>query len=158
MVEVTVRQAVLRDAPSICRVHQSSVRVLCQGDYTPQQIEAWIGACMPQDYRDSMADGEHLWVAEADGQVVGFAGRRGEEITAVYVDPHYAHQRIWQRLLQVVERSFLADGTPRAWLDASLTAVSFYAHQGYQSSETRMHRLRSGMEIECVRMEKPLIG
>lgn len=153
---VTVRPARASDAPAICCVHQRAVRILCQADYTSDQVEGWIGARVPQDYVDSMTGGEHLWVAEIRGQVVGFAGIKGSEITAVYVEPREARQGIGGQLLHVVERVAAAGGLPCVYLDASLTAVPFYTNQGYQSVEHRTHRLRSGVDIACVRMEKRL--
>ncbi len=157
MSDVTIRPAVASDASGICHVHQRAVRILCRFDYTADQVEGWIGARVPQNYVESMTSGEQLWVAESYGQVVGFAGRKGPEITAVYVDPHYARQGIGQQLLQVVEQSAATGGVPCVYLDASLTAVSFYTNAGYKSVENGTHRLRSGVEIACVRMEKRLM-
>lgn len=156
MSDVIVRPAVADDAPAICRVHQSAVRILCRDDYAEDQVEGWIGVLVAQDYVDSMENGEHLWVAEREGQVLGFAGRKGAEITAVYVDPPSARQGIGYRLLRVVEESAVEAELPRVYLDASFNAVPFYTSSGYATLEHRTHRLRSGLEIGCVRMEKPL--
>ena len=38
-----IRQAVTRDAAQLVDIHSRSVSVLCSGDYTAKQIEAWIG-------------------------------------------------------------------------------------------------------------------
>lgn len=154
MSDVTIRPAVVADASDICACHQSAVRVLCGGDYTSTQIEAWIGTRTPLDYVESMKSGEALWVAEVEGQVVGFAGRKDDEITAVYVSPRYARQGIGQQLLQAVEQSAAKENVDYVSLDASLTSVPFYSHEGYTFVKQGTHRLRSGVEIACVRMEK----
>ncbi len=57
-----------------------------------------------------MTGREHLWVPESHGQVVGFAGIKDSEITAVYVEPREARHGIGTQLLQVVERFAAAGG------------------------------------------------
>lgn len=155
---VNVRPASVHDASDIRRVHQNAVRVLSREDYTPDQIKGWIGNLAAQNYVDSMEGGEHLWVAELEGQVVGFAGRKGAEITAVYVDPAYARQGIGHQLLRVVEESLADADLNTVYLDAPVNAVPFYTSLDYTVLERRTHRLQSGVEISCVRMEKQLRG
>jgi putative acetyltransferase len=151
-----IRPAVAFDAPAICRVHQRAVRVLCRPDYTPAQIEAWIGPRRAEDYIAAMNSGERLWVAEVSGTVVGFAGVKNDEITAVYVDPAHARHGLGQALLQAAEQSARAHGVHCLVVEASLNAVPFYRHAGYGAEEPRTHRLRSGIAIPCIRMIKRL--
>ncbi|MBF2004206.1 MAG: hypothetical protein IGS49_01680 [Chlorogloeopsis fritschii C42_A2020_084] len=52
--EIKIRPATLEDAAAICHVHLTSVRVLCARDYTPKEIEAWIGDRSLENYRYTM--------------------------------------------------------------------------------------------------------
>jgi putative acetyltransferase len=152
-----IRPAVASDASGICRVHQRAVRVLCRADYTPAQIEAWIGPRRAEDYIAAMNSGENLWVAEISGAVVGFAGLKDDEVTAVYVDPVHARHGLGQALLEAVEQSARTHGVQGLVVEASLNAVPFYRRAGYGAEEPRTHRLRSGIAIPCVRMTKRLV-
>ena len=42
MAAFTIRPATLADAEALCALHKASVRALCVGAYTTQEIEAWL--------------------------------------------------------------------------------------------------------------------
>lgn len=157
MTPAMIRPAIPGDAIGICRVHQRAVRLLCRGDYTAPQIEAWVGPRRPEDYIAALVDGERLWVASAAGRVVGFAGVKGHELTACYVDPDQGRRGIGQRLLRAVGSVALTEGAACLVVMSSLTALEFYHRAGYGADQPRTHRLRSGMTIPCVRLAKRLV-
>lgn len=156
---IQVRPATALDAPSIARVHVAAIRGLGSQHYTADQIAAWSANKHPERYRQALADGEFMVVAErlADGEVVGFASRQGSEIRAVYVDPEYARHRIGSELLAVVEADARAHGETSLRLDSSIGAVAFYAAHGYLEHERVAHCLREGGQLECVPMTKALV-
>src|SRR5688500_17962348 len=103
-----VRSAAPCDAESLCAVHVASIRGLCAGDYSAEQIDAWAGVKKPDIYRQAMAEGEQMFVAEtqtADGEmtVIGLAGVHGSEVRAVYVHPAYVGLGVGSALLATIE-------------------------------------------------------
>ena len=153
---MTIRLASVADAEGICAAHQASVRGLCAADYSPTEIEAWVGRLRPDGYVRSIS-GERMWVADEHGSILGFAARSGDEIRAVYVRPEVARQGVGRRLLQAAEASARAEGVALLRLDASVTAVPFYEQMGYVIRARGVHRLSDGTEIPSATMEKQLL-
>jgi len=86
-----VRRAVPEDAVAICDLHKASVRSLCAGAYSPEQIEAWLAPRRADDYRKAMTvGGEMMFVGECARRIVGFASIKASMLTGLYVDPDMA--------------------------------------------------------------------
>ena len=149
---VAVRRASPADAAAICTVHKASVRGLCAGHYTPEQIEAWVGGRRPDHVRHAMTEGgETMFVAErgGGGEVVGFASLHGAEVIAVYVTPAATGRGTGAALLHAVEGEAAARGIGRLHLTASLNAVPFYAAQGYRRVHATTYFLPGRVELEA---------
>jgi putative acetyltransferase len=156
--EISVRRAEPEDAEQICQVHILSVRELCKSDYTPEQIEAWVGKLKPEGHRQAIEQiDKSIFVAEVDGRIAGFSELFKNEVNAVYVHPSYSRQGVGKLLLNVVEQEAIAQYIKKLQLSASTNAKLFYQACGYQAIEYSSHVLRSGLKIPCVRMEKNLI-
>ncbi len=150
MERFTIRRAGTDDAEAICAVHKVSVRGLCAGSYTKEQIEAWVGPGIPQDCRDAMRDGEVMFVADYGGDIVGFGGIKGTEIRAVYVEPERGRGS-GALLLRALEQEAADKGEEKLHLTASLNSVGFYEAMGYQArGEAAVG------EIQGIAMEKQL--
>lgn len=153
--QVVIRRAEPDDAPAIWAAHRASILGLAVADYGGDQIAAWLGAT-PDDFRPAMAEqGDRYFVADASGDVVGFAAVRGEEALAVYVRPDAARQGIGTRLLDAVEREVRAHGAQAVFCDATLTAVPFYRANGYVERGRHDRNVR-GVSLPVVRMTKDL--
>jgi len=154
---IKVRKARLEDAEAICHVHCGSVRTLCTNDYTPEQIEAWVGRSEPENFRKALVErGETVFVAEIEGVIAGFSSLFKDEIYAVYIHPEYTRQGVGTRLLNAVEKEAIFQQIKKLKLVSSITAKPFYQANGYQVVEHSFHTLPSGIQIPCVYMEKSL--
>lgn len=151
-----VRAARTGDAESICHVHVGSIRVLCARDYTDRQIEAWAGPKRPEDYVRAMDAGETIYVAEAQGEILGFACRSADELRGLYVAPTAVRRGVGTALLECIEAEAGAEGIQMLRLQSTLTAASFYRARGYVADGLG-ERLMGGVAIPCVPMHKPLI-
>ncbi|OKH28051.1 GNAT family N-acetyltransferase [Chroogloeocystis siderophila] len=155
--DITVRKARQEDAEAICHVHCVSVRTLCANNYTPEQIEAWIGSSEPENFRKALLErGEIVFVAEIAGAIAGFSSLFKNEIYAVYVHPDYTRRGVGTRLLNAVEKEAIFQHITKLKLIASTTSEPFYQAHGYQVLERSFHALSSGTQIPCVYMEKLL--
>jgi putative acetyltransferase len=151
-----VRLATPADAAAIWPVHVASIREVCAGAYTPEQIEAWAGPKRPENYVRAMDRGEQLWVAEDDSRwIVGFARLDRDVLMGLYVAPAALRRGIGSALLRAAEAHALASGVETLRLNATLNAVAFYASQGYVAGE-RISRAMGGVDVPSIRMSKRL--
>ena len=151
MPSFTIRRASADDPPGIHDVHEQAVRRICTLDYSPEEIDAWVGG--PRTEPDPA---EARRVATGDGVVIGFSGLRGDEVWAVYVHPDWLRRGVGTALLREAEQKALHDGVSRLRLHASLGAVPFYAANGYRTIQTTTHLLGGRVPIRCVQMTKEL--
>ncbi|HEV8608522.1 MAG TPA: GNAT family N-acetyltransferase [Thermoanaerobaculia bacterium] len=155
--ETVVRPARESDVDQIFRVHSDSIRALCRGRYGEREIAAWIAFRPSDSYRTALAS-RQLFVAECQGQIVGFGQldpRRGE-IEACYVAPEAVRSGIGAALLGRMEEEARRRGHSVVHLNATLNAESFYARMGYRWLGPARHRVAADVELDCVRMEKAL--
>lgn len=152
---MTIRAARPEDAEAICRVHVTSIRVLCARDYTPAQIEAWAGPKCAADYVRGLEAGEAIYVAETHGEIVGFGCRNGDELRALYIAPATTGRGVGTELLKRIEADALTAGIRSLWLHSTLTAAAFYQARGYIRGEP-VARLMRGVPIPCIPMRKSL--
>jgi GNAT superfamily N-acetyltransferase len=155
--ETVVRPARVSDVDQIFRVHSDSIRTLCRARYGEREIAAWIAFRPSDSYRLAFASRE-LFVAEWQGRIVGFGQldpRRGE-IEACYVAPEAIRSGIGAMLLARMEKAARRHGHSVVQLNSTLNAETFYARMGYRRLGPARHRVAADVELDCVRMEKPL--
>jgi GNAT superfamily N-acetyltransferase len=97
-----------------------------------------------------------MFVAEHEGQIIGFSSVQGSILCAVYVCPDHIRSKVGTALLEAVERFSLENGCRELEMDASINSEMFYLQRGYSVVERASHRFRDGTEIPCVRMRKVL--
>jgi len=154
---VSIRPAAPDDAGAICRIHRSSVCVLCSAAYSPQEIEAWVGHTDPAEYRKLLAAGdETFFVAERDHEVVGFSALHDDEVTAVFVDPERG-RGTGEPLLAAVEDVARKKGVPMLRLLSTITGFPFYLAHGYVE-QGRSSMIRSGVALLVIEMTKILLA
>ena len=152
-----VRRAGASDVEGIWRVHNESIRVLCQDRYGPREIAAWIAFRPPEAYRAALASRD-LFVAEREDEIVGFGQfdpARGE-VEACYVSPGAIGRGVGSDLLARMEEQARATGHAVIRLNATLNAEAFYAGLGYRRVGLASHRVGNDVELACIRMEKAL--
>jgi N-acetylglutamate synthase-like GNAT family acetyltransferase len=154
---VTIRRAREEDADAVGRVHRSSIRELCRGHYTAEQIAAWSPPRPPGHYEKAIREKE-FYVAEEGGRVVGFGALNvgSGEVEAVYVGPEAVGRGVGMKLLRKVEERARAAGLKGLRVDASLNAVGFYERAGYSLEDMGAHRLWNSVDLPCAHMSKEL--
>nr|QCL09344.1 acetyltransferase domain protein [Rhizobium rhizogenes] len=142
-------------------VHHAAVLITAAKDYAPEIIEQW--APMPVSAGaisrfNANAENEVRFVAEVDGEVVGFAAivPSNEELRACYVSPKAAGKGVGKALVVELERAAKQEGLAILRLNSSLTAHPFYEAMGYQTESRGEHVLGSGQRMSCIHMTKKL--
>ena len=152
---LNVRRARQEDKEAIWRVHGRAIRGACAGHYSEEVIEIWAGGLRAEKYAEAI-DRYDFFVAEEDGEVVGFAelGQETGEVQGLYVSP--AGRGVGRKLLSTLEERARAYGLKSMSLTSSLNAVAFYERAGFRAVEELTQTLRPGVVRASVRMFKEL--
>ena len=156
---IRIRRATLDDRIAIHAVHAASIRRLCTGHYSADQLRRWAGFLTPEHYTAVIGDSNrHFVVAEIDGRIAGFGQLhpRTAEIEAVYVDPGHARAGVGSAILRHLERVALKESLRSLRLTATLNAIPFYERHGFRVTGHGEHRHPSGVTLRCATMTKPL--
>lgn len=153
-----VRQYRNEDAAALALVFERAVRGIASRDYSPAQIEAWIGA-EPREarFRRKMADGRRCWVAvDEQDRVTAFVDLEADgHIDLLFADPAVAGRGVTTALLDSLERAARESGMPRLYVEASEPARRFFLKRGYSVSQRRDFEI-GGVAIHNYAMERRL--
>ncbi|MEM6987305.1 MAG: GNAT family N-acetyltransferase [Pseudomonadota bacterium] len=132
------------------------------GAYPAAVVNAWSGPT-PDHRRDAFAEtiaerAEIIYVCFEHEQLLGFGSLTPAkaELTAVYVSPNRTRQGVGRLLVDHILTVAADLGLAQLNLDASVNAVPFYASCGFSIVSQGVHTLASGVEMDCVRMARPI--
>lgn len=131
---LTLRPAVLADAPAVFDAHRDSVLHLCARAYTPAQMAIWFDGRTAGIHHPAIVAGQ-MTLAERDGRVLGFCAAVPGEVTLLFVRPEAAGSGLGSRLLHV------AVARARRGHDGPVTVVAtrnsqrFYERHGFSAVE-----------------------
>jgi len=166
-----VRPATPADADAIGRVQVETWRVAYRGLMPDDVIARFDVEARQQMWREGLArvprPGSATFVAELDGQVVGFAsvGRSRDdeaetegELYAIYLHPSRWDQGIGRALLERAEESMRTSGFERAilWvMEGNERGERFYRAAGWQHDGRKVDAFQ-GVEVAELRYRKAL--
>jgi GNAT superfamily N-acetyltransferase len=149
-----LRPAAMADAPAMARVMRAAALAEA-ARYPPGAAERW-GSLPAVYHRWAMsAGGESRLVALAAGRVVGFAGWRGREVTALFVHPRAAGRGLGARLLAAVEAGAAQGGARSLTVLAAVGAVDFYLALGWRDAGSGASPLPGGGRLPARRLRRP---
>lgn len=140
---MVIRTVQASDLPEIARLFYETVHHVNARDYTPEQIEAWAPEIYAPSYWQERFDQYQVYVAEEQGQVVGFS----EFESTGHIDCFYVHYQ-WQRcgvgtqLIAQIETEAHIQNIPRLFADVSVTARPFFERHGFvvEREQERLYR------------------
>jgi len=125
----SLRRATLADAPALADIHVRARRECMPylpDLHSPEDVLAWIRDVLPQH--------EEVWVAEAEGRVVGFFALSEDFLYHLYVCPEL-HGRGAGSMLFERARELRPDGF-RLWVfQRNTQARAFYERRGMRVVE-----------------------
>ncbi len=143
------------DISEMAQLFYDTVHQVNAADYTPAQLDAWANGQVDLAAWDASFQAHVTLVAEADGQIVGFADRdAGGYLDRLYVHKDYQGQGIATALCDRLEQS--AQGE-KMTTHASITARPFFEGRGYRVVRAQQVE-RSGQRLTNYVMEKVLPG
>lgn len=158
--KIIVRKARLQDSDRIFQIQTESLKVLSADDYSPEQIQCLV---------DNKADLNNIssrnivkaFVAEIDGEIIGFSSLGFWTINAMFVHPNFTRQGVGRKLLEAIEQEALSRRWKVLTVMASITGQPFYQACGYRnlfkSSITLCNQDFKMIEIPGFSMEKWLV-
>jgi putative acetyltransferase len=150
-----LRRARLADAGAVAATMRAAIRGLARGSCSPRELAAW--SSLPPLYHAwaMTAGGESYVVATRGGRIVGYASRRGAEVTAAFVRPAAARRGVGAALLARLEAEARRAGVPTLRVRAALSAVPFYEAQGFRGGRALRVPL-PGASLPARALSKPL--
>lgn|SRR5215469_2781487 len=158
MNSIVIREAAATDILDLHRVHAASVKELCSATYGRATAEAWASNPNINRYTKHLGPDFRCLVAASGAIIWGFGSidLAKSQLAALFVHPEWAGAGVGALLLNALERLAIDCRLNGLSIEASLNARRFYERHGYQSIENRRVRFSTGLEIDCVWMEKSL--
>jgi GNAT superfamily N-acetyltransferase len=140
------------DAPGVGRLIADTYGRVNLGFATPEERERLLGPfrhahSTDPAHREAIARvirAEWVWVAEAEGEVVGVLRGRKERLQSLFVSEDHHRQGIGRRLVERFEQECARQGGSSVRVASTLYAVPFYTAMGYQ----RTTGVRAGRSFE----------
>jgi GNAT superfamily N-acetyltransferase len=174
---IELRAATRADIPALDAMHFLSVQALGSDDYSPAEIEAFIGHL--GTYDKQLIDDGTYFVLVHGGHVVGSGGwsrhlphaegqQQGEtqqaaslapnsaKVRSIFVHPKYARLGLGSRLVRHAEAQAAAAGFRLVELWATLTGVPLYEKLGYQVVSRFGIPVGNGTTVPAVHMARIL--
>jgi putative acetyltransferase len=150
---VEYRPGTPQDGAAMLSIHTRAIELVAVNDYGEELAQSWAYGLTAEGYGRAMADGEIFDVAVVDDRVVGFCGRKNDEVVGLYVDPDFMRRGIGSALLDRAMQQLQRQGHRRIIVDSSLTAMPFYLRRGFHLVSERIRPTRGGLEIRAVDLE-----
>jgi GNAT superfamily N-acetyltransferase len=151
-----VRKANVDDAERIIDLHLDTVRRVNSADYTPAQIDAWLGKRKVETTRAMIRQGLYYVCALENGTLCGFGCLQRNELLGLYVSADRLRQGIGSQLLARMEADAVQAGHEEMAMEATLTAVPFYRSKGYAEVARKRLAIADGQYLDVVSMRKAL--
>jgi len=140
----TVRRYTPDDAAATLGCFQRAVRGTASRDYDARQVESWAAVdAAAWGRRRASAD---TWVAERDGQLVGFGDVDDEGyIDMMFVDPDAGRVGVASAILEHLLTLATSRGLAQLTVHASITARPFFERHGFVVTAEQRVELRGSV-------------
>ncbi len=158
MCELKVRTMRLSEFNTVAKLIYDSVHTLCDKEYTPEQLEAWVpkNLHMPAFRRSIFRC--YAIVAVCNKEIVGFMStERDGYINRLYTRPDWVKRGVATTLLNDTENWARAHGIRSLLLEASKSAEGFYLKKGF-NKVGEIKSIKNDIEFISAKMRKELIN
>lgn len=151
---MNIRAYAIPDTEEILNLFYDTIHEVNSQDYTPEQVNAWAPAVMDTGKWRERLSRKMTFVAEADGQIVGFCElEKDGHIDCFYAHKDYQRKGVGRSLLAKIEQEAKALGVNRVYAEVSITAKPFFESQGFVVLQEQQVLIR-GINLTNYRMEK----
>ena len=140
---VDIRRFRIGEEPALFEVYYSAIHLVACRDYTAEQLEAWAPRDLDAALWRNRIRGIDPFVAELDGQVVGYADLQPSGyIDHFFISGTHSHRGIGSQLMRHLLVQAQALRISELTSDVSRTAQPFYERFGFAVVEQRYPQLR----------------
>lgn len=154
---IRIRDFQSSDAPSLWNVFYSAIHQIACADYTAEQLEAWATSQTPDLAKWAVRmEGIKPFVAEIDGQIVGYADLQPSGyIDHFFVSALAARKGVGSALMRHIHERAEQWRLSRLFSDVSLTARPFFERFGFAVGSAQQVDMR-GVVLDNFKMTKEL--
>lgn len=121
------------DNTALAQIFAEAVRGISLNDYSAEQLEVWANGFTELDRWLNDRPGRVVFVAETEGERVGFATFEADgHINHMYVHPRAQRRGIASALLEQIESRAAVLRLTRIFTEASIAARPFFEHAGFR--------------------------
>lgn len=143
---------------ALWQVFSSAIHQLACQHYTAAQVDAWAPPDMAQEAWASRIQALNPWVAELEGDIVGYADvQPSGYIDHFFVAGGYARQGVGSRLMAHLHAQAQRQGVKVLTAAVSWSAEAFFLHHGFEVVERRRPVIR-GVPLDNAWMRKDLVA
>jgi putative acetyltransferase len=128
---VAYRLATKADTDRLFDLRRQSITALATKTMSMAEAETWAASLAVAGMEKKLRELE-IWVAEANGTVVGWGAIREDKLEGLYTAPTFAGQGIGTELLRLLEALLRKRGIQNVRAEASSNAEEFYLRRGYE--------------------------
>jgi putative acetyltransferase len=141
---------------ALFEVYYSAIHLIASNDYSGEQVNAWAPLNLDRELWVNRIRGIDPFVAEIDGQPVGYADvQQNGYIDHFFVSGYHPRKGVGKALMQVIHNEAQCLSIKELTSDVSLTAQPFFERFGFVVVEQRKPVVR-GIEIPNALMRKSL--
>lgn len=141
---------------ALFEVYYSAIHLIAKNDYSEEQLNAWAPLDLDLQLWVNRINGINPFVAEIDGQPVGYADiQQNGYIDHFFVSGYYPRQGIGKALMEFIHSEANCLNLTEITSNVSLTAQPFFKRFGFVVVEQRKPVIR-GVEMRNALMLKSL--
>lgn len=127
---MNIRRAISSDEAVLAKIRREAILAIAVSAMSQEAVVSW--ATQVASDRFTRAIQEHdTWVAEQEGNAIGWVEVNRDRLASLYVSPSFASRGVGSNLLACAERLVHTAGYKVVRLEASPNALSFYVKRGY---------------------------
>lgn len=149
----SIRLGKASDIDEIAAVYAESVASLCKDDYSPEVISFWQQS-VPAEARLKSIANKSLWVAERNGQLIGYMVAIPGELIGLFISPQASGIGVGRVLAELGIHIAQGDEGGSVKLESTLNAAPFYEKLGFVKASRGFfsHGEEGAMQIPVINM------
>lgn len=127
-----------KDIPELQKLIEKTCRISFK-DYYPQSVIEEVVASLTCEKLVERASWTHFYIVKLEGKIVGcgaigayWGSLTESSLFTIFVDPDYQGKGLGRLIVETLEADEFAKRANRIEIPASLFAIPFYRHMGYE--------------------------
>ena len=147
------------DKQAVAELFADTVRSVNSQHYSDKQIDKWAADHIDGDFFHNEFEDCIVYVAEIEGQIVGFVSARPHRklLHHLFVSKNHLRKGIAKKLCDKMEQTLRKEGLGEVFTDASITARPFFENYGFIPLE-KQEVEKDGIHFVNYKMRKTFLS